>query len=291
MKRLSILLVLALAAAAQGQQLATEFASTEVAPGVFMVVGVNGFSANMAVLAGEDYVAMVDDGIDDVSEPLLEHVTETTGRPVDFLINTHVHGDHAGGNAYFADHGTVIFAHDNIRKRLLVDNEPAGGPEGLPVVTFADGVTFHLNGLEARVFHVESAHTDGDAAIFLPQANVIAAGDLMFNKLFPVIDLDNGGSVDGYIAAQQQLLSLADESTVIIPGHGAVATRADLQANLDVLIDSQKRVRALVDAGKSIDEILAENPLAVHHDTYNWGFITTEVMTRTLHRDLTGGAQ
>lgn len=291
MKRLSTLLVLILAAPASAQQLATEFKSTEVAPGVFMVVGVNGFSANMAVLAGDDYVAMVDDGIDDVSEPLLEHVTETTSRPVDFLINTHVHGDHAGGNAYFADHGAVIFAHDNIRKRLLVDSEAAGGPEGLPVVTFADGVTFHLNGLEARVFHVESAHTDGDAAIFLPTANVIATGDLMFNKLFPFIDLDNGGSVDGYIAAQKQLVSLADANTVIIPGHGAVASRADLKENLDVLIDSQKRVRALVDAGKSLDEILAENPLAVHHDIYNWGFITTEIMTRTLHRDLTGSAE
>ncbi|MDX1518464.1 MAG: MBL fold metallo-hydrolase [Woeseiaceae bacterium] len=291
MKRLSILLVLVFAANAQGQQLATEFKSIEVAPGVYMVVGVNGFSANMAVLAGEDYVAMVDDGLDDVAEPLLEHVSETTGRPVDFLVNTHVHGDHAGGNAYFADHGTVIFAHDNIRKRLLVDSEPAGGPEGIPVVTFADGVTFHLNGLEARVFHVENAHTDGDAAIFLPDANVIATGDLMFNKLFPFIDLDSGGSVDGYIAAQKQLVSLANADTVIIPGHGEVATRADLQENLDVLIDSQKRVRALVEAGKSIDEILAENPLAVHHDTYNWGFITTERMTRTLYRDLTGGAE
>ena len=290
MKRISTLLVLVLAATAEGQELATEFESTEVAPGVYMVVGVNGFSANMAVLAGEDYVAMVDDGIDDVSEPLLKHVTETTGRPFDFLVNTHVHGDHAGGNAYFADHGTVIFAHDNIRKRLLVDNEPAGGPEGLPVVTFADGVTFHLSGLEARVFHVESAHTDGDAAIFLPGANVIAAGDLMFNKLFPFIDLDNGGSVDGYIAAQKQLVSLANADTVIIPGHGPVASRADLEENLNVLIDSQTRVRALVDAGKSIDEILAENPLSVHHDTYSWGFISTEVMTRTLHRDLTVGA-
>lgn len=291
MKRLSTLLFLVLASTAQSQELATEFQSTEVAAGIYMVVGVNGFSANMAVLAGEDYVAMVDDGIDDVSEPLLRHVTDTAGRPVDFLVNTHVHGDHAGGNAYFAENGTVIFAHDNIRKRLLVDSEPAGGAGGLPVVTFADGVTFHLNGIEARVFHVASAHTDGDAAIFLPQANVIAAGDLMFNKLFPFIDLDSGGSVDGYIAAQKQLVSLANANTVIIPGHGDVATRADLQENLDVLIDSQKRVRALVDAGKSLDEILAENPLAVHHDTYNWGFITTEIMTRTLHRDLTGGAQ
>lgn len=288
MKRFSTLLVLVLAASAHGQQLATEFESTEVAPGIFMVVGVNGFSANMAVMVGDDYTAMVDDGIDDVSEQLLEHVAETTGRPIDFLINTHVHGDHVGGNAYFADNGTIIFAHDNIRKRLLVDNEPAGGPSGLPVVTFADGVTFHLNGIEARVFHVESAHTDGDAAIYFPRANVIATGDLMFNNLFPYIDLDNGGSVDGYIAAQQQLVSLADSNTVIIPGHGEIATRDGLKANLDVLVEGQKRVRALVDAGKSIDEILAENPLADFHDAYNWGFITTERMTRTFYNDLTG---
>ena len=291
MKRLSILLFLVLAATAQGQQLATEFKSTEVAPGIFMVVGVNGFSANMAVMVGEDYVAMIDDGIGDVSEPLLEHVTETAGRSIDFLVNTHVHGDHAGGNANFADSGVIIFAHDNIRKRLLVDSEPAGGPGGLPVVTFADGVTFHLNGIEARVFHVESAHTDGDAAIYFPGANVIATGDLMFNKLFPFIDLENGGSVDGYIAAQKQLVALADSKTVIIPGHGEIANRADLQANLDVLVEGQKRVRAAVDAGKSIDDILAENPLAEFHDTYNWGFITTERMTRTFYNDLTGGGQ
>ena len=289
MRRLSIALLFFISVTVQGQELATEFESTEVAPGIFMVVGVNGFSANMAVMVGDDYVAMVDDGVYDVSEPLLEHVTDTAGREIDFLVNTHVHGDHAGGNAYFADNGTVIFAHDNIRKRLLVDSDPAGGPGGLPIVTFADGVTFHLGGIEARVFHVESAHTDGDAAIYFPQANVIAAGDLMFNKLFPFIDLDSGGSVDGYIAAQKQLVSLADANTVIIPGHGEVANRDDLKANLDVLIEGQKRVRALVDAGESIDEILAENPLADFHDDYNWGFITTERMTRTFYNDLTGG--
>lgn len=270
-------------------QLATTFKSTEVSPGIFMIEGVGGFSANMALLVGKDYVAMVDDGVEQVSEPLLAHVTATAGRPVNFMINTHVHGDHAGGNAYFADKDIIIFAHDNIRKRLLVDNTPAGGAAGLPVVTFADGVTFHLNGVEARVFHVEHAHTDGDAAIYFPKANVIAAGDLMFNKLFPFIDPDNGGSVGGYIAAQTMLVNLADANTIIIPGHGALANRADLQANLDTLIDSRKRVKAMVDAGKSIDEVVAANPLAVHHDTYNWGFITTEIMTRTLYNDLTNG--
>lgn len=290
MKRLSLLLFLVITSNASAQQWAKSFKSTEVSPGIFMVEGVGGFGGgNMTLLVGDDYVAMIDDGVEPLSPMLLAHVAETAGRGVNFMINTHVHGDHAGGNAHFAESGTVVFAHDNIRKRLLIDSEPAGGAGGLPVVTFADGVTFHLNGIEARVFHLENAHTDGDAAVFFPGANVITAGDVMFNKLFPFIDLDSGGSVDGYIAAQKQLVSLANADTVIIPGHGALANRADLQTNLDVLIDSRNRVKTLVDAGKSIDEIVAANPLADYHDTYNWGFITTEIMTRTLHRDLTSG--
>ncbi|NNC78498.1 MAG: MBL fold metallo-hydrolase [Woeseiaceae bacterium] len=287
MQRFSLLLILLCATNAYSQ-LATTFKSTEVSPGIFMIEGVDGFSANLALMVGKDYVAMVDDGVEQVSEQLLAHVADTSGRPVNFLINTHVHGDHAGGNAFFAEQDIVIFAHDNIRKRLLDDNTPAGGPGGLPVVTFADGVTFHLNGIEARIFHVENAHTDGDAAIYFPKANVIAAGDLMFNKLFPFIDPENGGSVDGYIAAQQMLVNLADAKTIIIPGHGAIANRADLKANLATLIDSRKRVKALVDEGKSSDEVVAANPLAVYHDEYNWGFITTEIMTRALYTDLTG---
>jgi len=148
-------------------------------------------------------------------------------------------------------------------------------------------VTFHVNGHEAYVFHVHHAHTDGDDVIHFRDDNVIHAGDIMFHKLFPYIDLDNGGSVDGFIAAQQKLIEMADEETVIIPGHGALASKADLAEDLAVLIDSRKRVKALVDAGKSQEEILAENPLADFHDQYNWSFITTEKMTNTLYRALT----
>jgi glyoxylase-like metal-dependent hydrolase (beta-lactamase superfamily II) len=203
------------------------------------------------------------------------------------MINTHVHGDHAGGNAHFAEKGTVVFAHDNIRKRLVADSSSAGGDGGLPVVTFGDGVTFHLNSIEARVFHIPEAHTDGDAAIYFPSVNVIHTGDLMFNGIFPYIDLDSGGSVAGYIAGQQKLISLADDETKIIPGHGPLATKADLQQNLLVLTDSQARVKLLVDQGRTIDEILETNPLSVYHEDYNWSFITTERMTRTLYRSLT----
>jgi glyoxylase-like metal-dependent hydrolase (beta-lactamase superfamily II) len=155
------------------------------------------------------------------------------------------------------------------------------------VLTFADAVTFHVNEQEAFVFHIENAHTDGDAAILFREANVLVAGDVMFNKLFPFIDLDNGGSVPGYIGGQQKLIDMADDKTRIVPGHGPVASKDDLKENLDVLKDSLARVKALVDKGMDEEEIVAANPLSIYHDDYNWGFITTERMTRTLIRSLT----
>ncbi len=276
------------AIASHAQQFATSFKSTEVVPGIYMVEGADGFGGgNMGLLVGDDYVAMIDDGLAPIAPILLAFVSETAGRPINFMINTHVHGDHVGGNAHFAENGTVVFAHNNIRKRLLEDSGPAGGNGGLPVVTFGDGVTFHLNGIEAQVFHLPRAHTDGDAAIFFPDVNVLHSGDLMFHKLVPFIDLDSGGSVAGYIDGQQTLVSLADDDTKIIPGHGELASKADLRRSLMMLTDSQARVKLLVDQAKTIDEVLEENPLSVYHDDYNWSFITTERMTRTLFRALT----
>ena len=137
------------------------------------------------------------------------------------------------------------------------------------------------------MFHVETAHTDGDAVIHFRDQNVIHAGDLFFNYMFPFIDLDSGGTVDGYIAGQQRIIDLSDDNTRIIPGHGPLADRDDLQAAVDMLVDSKARVKKLADAGKNEEEVVAKNPLASYHDTWNWGFITTERMTRTLFRDLT----
>ncbi|KAA9132827.1 MBL fold metallo-hydrolase [Marinihelvus fidelis] len=273
----------------QAQEFATTFKATEVVPGITMIEGADGFAGgNMALLAGEDYVALIDDGLAPLAPALKAFVDEAAGRPVNFLVNTHVHGDHVGGNAHFAESGTVVFAHENIRKRLLEDPSGAGGEGGLPVVTFADGVTFYLNGLEAQVFHLPLAHTDGDAAIFFPEVNVLHTGDVFFHGLFPFIDLDNGGTVSGYIAAQQALIERLDDTSKVIPGHGPLATRADLQRDHDMLVDARARVKALVDDGQSADEIVAANPLADYHDDYNWGFISTERMTRTLVRDLGG---
>jgi len=286
MKKLAVLPLL-LASLAFAQDAEITFNSTEIEPGIFMVEARGGFGGgNMAVLVGEGHVAMIDDGLPPLAEVLLQHVTETAGGPINFMVNTHVHGDHAGGNAHFASTGTVVFAHDNIRKRLLEDASGAGGPGGLPVVTFGDGVTFHLGNIEARVKHLPKAHTDGDAAIHFPGANVIHTGDILFHGVFPFIDLDSGGTVDGYIAAQKKIWSMADDATKIIPGHGPLTDRAGMKTDIDMLVDSRALVKALIDEGKSIDDVLEANPLA-RYDSHSWEFITTERMTRTLFRSLT----
>lgn len=287
MKKLALLPLL-FASLAFAQDAEITFSSTEIEPGIFMVEAKGGFGGgNMAVLVGAGHVAMIDDGLPPLAEKLLAHVTETAGGPINFMINTHVHGDHAGGNAHFAESGTVVFAHDNIRKRLLEDSSGAGGPAGLPVVTFGDGVTFHLGNIEALVKHFPHAHTDGDAVVRFPGANVIHTGDILFHDVFPYIDLDSGGTVKGYIAAQQKIWSMADDETKIIPGHGSLTDKAGMKADIDMLVDAASLVKALIDKGMSSEEIMAANPLQKYDETYGWRFITTERMTQTLIRSLT----
>lgn len=290
MRIIVVLLLNLLSAAVNAQDAATAYTSTEVAPGIYVLTGADGFGGgNIGLLAGEDHIAMIDDGLVPTAGILLDYVNKVAGRPVDFVINTHVHGDHTGGNAHFAGKDAVIVAHDNVRKRLAADPEPAGGSSGLPTISFADGVTFHLNGIEAQVHHLPEAHTDGDSFVVFPGANVIHTGDVLFNGMYPYIDLDNGGSVDGYIEAQRRIIERADSETRIIPGHGDIATKADLEAALAMLLDARAAVKAEVDAGKSEEEVVAANPLAAYHDKYDWEFITTERMTRTLYRGLTEG--
>lgn len=282
------LLLIPLAPLGLAQETDISYKATAVTDGIFVLEGVGGFGGgNVGLLVGERHVVLIDDTMTPTAPALIAVADATAGRPIDFVINTHVHGDHVGGNALLADSGTVVVAHDNIRERLLADPSPAGGAAGLPVITFADGMTFHINDYEAHVAHVPNAHTDGDAIIHFRNANVIHAGDLIFNGLFPFIDLDNGGTVDGYIAGQKRLIAMANDDTMFVAGHGPLANKADLERNLAVLIDSQKRVKVLVDEGVSEDDIVAANPLALYHDDYSWAFITTERMTRTLIRSLT----
>ena len=287
-----LVVLLSLNAAASGQEITLK--ATEVEPGLTMLEGEGGFAGgNMAVLTGEDGVILIDDGLEELSDLLLGAIGRVTGEPVSFVINTHVHGDHVGANLAMHMQGATVVSHDNIRRRLEDDGwqtregkRPAVKGE-LPTITFSDAVTFHLNDQLAFVFHVPTAHTDGDSMIHFPGLNVIHTGDVFFNGLFPYIDLDSGGTVAGYIAAQRKVLELSDADTKIIPGHGPLANKADMQAAHDMLVDADARVRKLIQQGMTEEQIVAENPLADYHDTWNWQFITTERMTKTLIRSNT----
>ena len=289
-----VAILIALPASVTAQDTEVSIKATQIVPGITMLEGVGGFvGGNMAVIVGEDGVVLIDDGIEPFSQMILDTVNQYTEEPVDYVLNTHVHGDHVGSNKIFHGAGATVIAHENIRKRLaeggwqtMDGNRPAEVAE-MPVLTFTDAVTFYLNGHTVHVFHVPSAHTDGDSMIHFPDVNVIHASDVVFNGLFPYIDLDSGGSVDGYLAAMRKVLELADDGTQIIPGHGPLANKADVQRAYEMLVDADNRIRAMVEDGKSEEEIVAENPLADYHDDWNWGFITTERMTKTLYRSNT----
>ncbi len=263
--------------------------STEVVPGLYMLDSADDqfVGGNMGLLIGADGVILIDDGLEAVGPALLAAIADVTGEPVDFVINTHVHGDHVGSNAALHGQGATIVAHDNIRKRMAEATGDSASPrEALPEITYADGVTFHMNGFTTRAHHVAKAHTDGDSIIHFPDVNVIHTGDVLFNGMFPFIDLASGGSVDGYLAAQNKLIALADGDTKIISGHGPLAKRSDVQRARDMLSDAHARVKRLADRGMSEDQVVAENPLSVY-ESWSWGFITTERMTRQLYQSLT----
>jgi cyclase len=293
MKKLALLLMLMAPLASAQDWMATSFDHTEVTPGIYMLTGADGkmSGGGIGLLVGDEYVVLIDDSFTPLGPALLEKIEELAGRPADFIINTHAHGDHTGSNQFQAESGAIIVAHDKLRSRMEGDPEQNTGPGALPIITFSEEMTFHVNGQEAYVFHVPTAHTDGDAAILFREANVIASGDLLFRGIFPFIDLDSGGDVSGYQAAMQKLINMSDDETKFISGHGPVGTRAGVQQDLDMLVDAEARVKALMDKGMSEEDIVAANPLSVYHDDYNWGFITTERMTRTLIRSLTTDRQ
>src|SRR6185436_9734450 len=190
-------------------------------------------------------------------------------QPVRFVINTHFHGDHAGGNAAFGSAGAVILAHDNVRQRLSAaeleqtkDKVAAAPGAGLPVVTFTQDVTLHLNGDTVHVFHVPPAHTDGDVVVHFTQSNVIHTGDLFLSKGYPFVDLKNGGNFEGFISAADAILAVANPSTRIIPGHGKIVGRAEVEAWRNALEQVRLRVRKLIKSGKTLEQAIAAKPTA-----------------------------
>lgn len=275
----------------QGQDFSkVEISTTRIAEGVYMLKGAGG---NMALSTGVDGAFLVDDQYAPLSPKILAAIRKETDQPVVFLVNTHFHGDHAGGNEAFAARGTRVFAHENARRRMkegvvrpgLFNSDPTA-PASWPVVTFADGVKFYWNGEEIEVRHLAHAHTDGDAIVEFKNANVVHMGDLLFNGDYPFIDIGAGGGLDGYIAAQEAALAGMNDEVQIIPGHGPLATKAELKAANDMLKDARARVKALVGRGLSEDEAVRAEPLKDLDPEWASSFITGERMTRQLYQAL-----
>ena len=264
--------------------------TTDLGDGIYMVS--TGIAGNLALLNGDDGVVMIDDQLPNTTAAIEGVVVEIAGTSAPrFIVNTHWHGDHTGGNAHFAEQGTTVAAHHNIRTRLENADDDWIRPASLPILTFGEDLTFHMNGQTVEVTHIPSAHTDGDAVVYFREADVLHMGDIMFSGLFPFIDLSAGGSVDGYIAGMERGLELAGEETRIIPGHGPISTPADIQASIDMLREAAFRVRTLVEGGADLDAVRAAEPLADFHDDWNWGFITTDRMVQTLYNDAVGNDQ
>jgi glyoxylase-like metal-dependent hydrolase (beta-lactamase superfamily II) len=231
---------------------------------LFVLLGRGG---NIGLSVGEDGAFLIDDQFAPLTEKILAAVAEVTDQPVRWVLNTHWHGDHTGGNENLGREGALIVAHENVYRRLnpaefddLVGRSQQVAPEGLPVVTFNDRVAFHWNGEDIRVNHMPNAHTDGDALVFFTNADAVHMGDTFFNGRYPFIDVDSGGNVDGVIAIADYVLEHSTGATSIIPGHGEITGRTSLQAYRDMLSTVRARVSGMIDDGMTEDEVVAAAP-------------------------------
>jgi glyoxylase-like metal-dependent hydrolase (beta-lactamase superfamily II) len=275
------------------QEQPVEYEATPLSETVTMLKGRGG---NIGISAGEDGVYLIDDQFPNIADQLLEQVRKISDKPIRFVINTHYHGDHTGGNEALGGAGAVIIAHDNIRKRMSAEqfnhfmnaSWPASPAGALPVITFNETVSLHLNGESASVIHVPRGHTDGDAIVFFSNSNVLHMGDNFFNGRYPFIDLDGGGTVQGMIAALDKGISLASADTRIIPGHGNLASLDDLRQHRDMLATARDLVQALIDEGKTLDEAIAAKPTAEWDDTLGQVWIKPAQFVTFIYNSLTG---
>ncbi len=278
MKRQILLMMCALAAGnafAQAQAPAPKdvpIETTNIAPGVYVLFGRGG---NIGLTVGADGAAIIDDQFADMVPKIRSAVALLSEKPVRFVINTHLHGDHTGGNDAFAAAGAVIIAQDNVRKRLSTaavnpasgQTVPARAKEALPVVTFADSATLHFNDDDLEFTHLPNAHTETDIVVRFRKANVVHMGDL-FVAGFPFIDGNNGGTLDGYIAAHEKVLATIDDGTKLIRGHGPLGNKAELQAFHDMLVVVRDRVAKLVKAGKTQAQVVEARPTKEYEQKY-----------------------
>ena len=296
MRRTLAILALAVAPALHAQQDFSKVNVTvvPVAKGIYMLQGAGG---NIGLSVGNDDAFVIDDQYAPLTPKIKAAIATVTQKPVRFVMNTHWHGDHTGGNESMAGAGAIIVAHENVRRRMGTEQflaafnqkVPASPSSALPVVTFTDAITFFVNGDSITATHVKNAHTDGDAIIRFAAANVIHAGDTFFNGFYPFIDVSTGGSIDGLIAASNIVLAMANDSTKIIPGHGPLANNAALAKYRDMLVGVRARLAKLVAAKRTLPQVIAAKPLADYDASWGQGFLKPEQFLTIAYASMSKG--
>ena len=272
---------------------AVEFETTKLSDSLYMLKGQGG---NIAISSGADGVFIIDDQMAPTTKELLAEIKTISQQPIRFVINTHYHFDHVGGNEAVGDTGSVIVAHNNVRTRMTTAqwsnfmqmSVPAYPASALPDITFNDQTTLHFNGESATAYHIANAHTDGDAIIHFPDSNVIHMGDIWFNGLYPYVDLDAGGNIKGFKTAIAKAISLANQETKIIPGHGPLGGVDDLKAYAEFIAEATDNVAALITDDKDLQEIIALKPTAKWDETLGKAWIKPDQFVTMLYNSLMG---
>ena len=292
MKRISIsvltgLFTFIIGSNAIGQNMdSVKIITTPVTANIFMIEGQGG---NIAAINGKDGLVLIDDQFAPLSQKIKTALRAINPQPARFVINTHFHFDHTGGNQNFAGDGAIIVAQENSRRRMTIDQfitafkiaQKASDPDALPKITFTDSLRLYLNNETFQVIHIKNAHTDGDAVIFFKESNVLHAGDVFVRYGLPLIDQEHGGGINGMINGVKKMLSMVNENTVIIPGHGGIAKKKDLQDYLKMLETIRSRIAKLMKEGKTLKEIIAAKPV----DDFPAAFLR-EVFIETVYNSL-----
>jgi len=254
----------------------------------------SGDGGNVTAIVDDGSTLLIDSGLDSRTTELNDAIFKAIRRPVTRLVNTHWHFDHTGGNVYFGSGGVTIIAQENVKKRLSsVQNVPFIGlsdgrypTQALPTVNYSSSMTLRQGAQQLTLVNYGPAHTDGDTVIYIAPANVAVVGDIFSNHVYPIIDLASGGSIDGMIHAADQILAQTDVQTKIVPGHGPLATRADLQDYRDMLVQVRERIRVLIGAGKTIDEAVAAAPTKDFDAAWGSGYVSADVFVRMVFTSL-----